>query len=400
MLAKHTIDEERPFGLKDVGVKIYGDQERREQLDLYESIKANGGTKTEYYKADLDIMGNYCIKDCHLTFRLAFHYVTKMDKQLENFFFKDEVMPLYKEVTIPMELLGVPLDIKGLKRQQSDIASDIKKLEEQIQSSISPLLKDVFEPWYLDKEHYPKRTGPFAQALCKYADLSLPHTGSGAYSLTRKALESLEDSIYKGFLQEKSWLPDNVIREVQLSMVKGYMFNLQSNRHLKKLFFETLKETPVSKTPTGQPQVNDEFIELMAEKYDWAKLLIDYNKLTKIKGTYIDRFLNEAQDGIFYPSFFQHRTISGRYGSDLQQLPRPLEEGQASPMVIKYNNQLRKNFIAGENYVFIDSDYEEYQHLKKIVIISDGKTSLLGKEQKRMRSESPMGLKPMDSPSS
>ena len=63
MLAKHTIDEERPFGLKDVGVKIYGDQERREQLDLYDSIKANGGTKTEYYKADLDIMGNYCIKD-------------------------------------------------------------------------------------------------------------------------------------------------------------------------------------------------------------------------------------------------------------------------------------------------------------------------------------------------
>ena len=44
---KHIIDELRPFGLKDVGVKIYGDQERREQLDLYESIKVNGGTKTE-----------------------------------------------------------------------------------------------------------------------------------------------------------------------------------------------------------------------------------------------------------------------------------------------------------------------------------------------------------------
>ena len=363
MLAKHTIDEERPFGLKDVGVKIYGDQERREQLDLYESIRANGGTKTEYYKADLDIMGNYCIKDCHLTFRLAFHYITKMDKQLENFFFTDEVMPLYKEVTIPMELLGIPLDTKGLEQQQSDIASDIKKLEDQIQASIAPLLKDVFEPWYLQKTYYPKRTGPFAQALCKYANLSLPHTGSGAYSLTRKALESLQDSIYKSFLQDNGtpYLPPEIIREIQLSMVKGYMFNLQSNHHLKKLFFETLNETPVSKTPTGQPQVNDEFIELMAEKHDWAKLLIEYNKLTKIKGTYIDRFLNEAEDGVFYPSFFQHRTISGRYGSDMQQLPRPLEESQASPLVRKYNNELRKNFIAGENYVFIDSDYESLE---------------------------------------
>ena len=361
MLAKHTVDEERPFGLKDVGVKIYGDQEKKEQLDLFESIKANGGTKTEYYKADKDIMGKYCIQDCHLTFRLAFNYVTKMDKQLENFFFRDEVMPLYKEVTIPMELLGVPLDVKSLKQQQIDISADIDKLEKEIQSQISPLIRGVFEPWYLEKTYQPKRTGPFAQALCKYANLSLPRTGSGAYSLTRKALESLEDSIYKDFLQEKSWLPDNVVREIQLSMVEGYMFNLQSNHHLKKLFFETLNETPVSKTPTGQPQVNDEFIELMAEKYEWAKLLIEYNKLTKIKGTYIDRFLNEAEDGIFYPSFFQHRTISGRYGSNLQQLPRPLEEGQASPLVRKYNNELRKNFIAGENYVFIDSDYESLE---------------------------------------
>ena len=42
----------------------------------------------------------------------------------------------------------------------------------------------------------------------------------------------------------------------------------------------------------------------------------------------------------------------------------------------------------------------EYQHLKKIIIISDGPTSLLAKEQKRMRSESLMDSKPMDSQSS
>ena len=363
MLAKHTMDEERPFGLKDVGVKIYGDQERREQLDLYDSIKANGGTKTEYYKADLDIMGNYCIKDCHLTFRLAFHYITKMDKKLENFFFRDEVMPLYKEVTIPMEMIGIPLDIKNLELQQVNISEDIDKLEKQIQTLIAPLLKEVFEPWYLEKTYSPKRTGPFAQALCKYANLSLPHTGSGAYSLTRKALESLEDSIYKGFLQDNDtpYLSPEIIREIQLTMIKGYMFNLQSNHHMKKLFFETLKEPAITYTEKGNPQINDEFLDGMAEKYEWAALLKEYNKLTKIKSTYIDRFLNESEDGIFYPSFYQHRTISGRYGSNLQQLPRPLENGQASDLVLKYNNEIRKFFIAGENYVFIDSDYESLE---------------------------------------
>jgi len=362
MLSKHCIDEMQPFGLKEVGVQIYGDQEKKPQLDLNESIKAMGGKPgKDLYKGDKDLIGKYCIQDCHLTFRIAFHYVTKMDKQLENFFFRDEVMPLYKEVTIPMEMLGIPLDIKGLEQQKIDITTDINKLEKEIQSQISPLIKDVFEPWYLKKTYQPKRTGPFAQALCKYANLSLPRTGSGAYSLTRKALESLEDSIYKDFLQEKSWLPDNVVREIQLTMVKGYMFNLQSNHHLKKLFFETLNETSVSKTPTGQPQVNDEFMELMAEKHEWAKLLIEYNKLTKIKGTYIERLLDKADNGRFYPSFKQHGTISGRYSSDLQQVPRPLEDSQSTPLVRKYNNQLRKNFIAGENYVFIDSDYESLE---------------------------------------
>ena len=367
MLAKHIIDEERPFALKDVGVKIYGDQEKKEQLDLYESIRANGGTKTEYYKADLDIMGKYCIQDCHLTFRLAHYYLTQMKEQnLENFFFKDEVMPLYKEVTIPMETLGIPLDIKNLKQQQVDISIDIAKLEQQIQTLIAPLLKDVFEPWYLEKNYSPRRTGPFAQSLCKYADLPLPKTGSGAFSLTRKALESLEynnslQHVAREFLLGGMYLPNDIVKEIQLTMIEGYMFNLQSNHHMKKLFFDTLKETPLSKTEKGNPQINDEFIDVMGIKYDWAKLLTDYNKLTKIKSTYIDRFLNESEDGVFYPSFFQHRTISGRYGSNLQQLPRPLEKEQASELVIKYNNEIRKFFIAGETHVFIDSDYESLE---------------------------------------
>jgi DNA polymerase-1 len=38
-----------------------------------------------------------------------------------------------------------------------------------------------------------------------------------------------------------------------------------------------------------------------------------------------------------------------------------LEESQASPLVRKYNNELRKNFIAGDTHVFIDSDYESLE---------------------------------------
>ena len=222
-------------------------------------------------------------------------------------------------------------------------------------------MRKVFEPWYLWKNFPPRRTGPFAQALIKYANLSLPQTGSGAFSLSKKALESLEDSIYKTFLLGGEYLPNDVVREIQNTMTEGNMFNLSSKHHLKKLFFETLEEEPLSKTEKGNPQVDDNFLDSMANKYEWASLLRDYNKLNKIKGTYIDRILDNQEDGIFYPSFQQHKTVSGRYGSDLQQLPRPLEENQGSGLVRKYNNEIRKLFIAGENYVFIDSDYESLE---------------------------------------
>ena len=99
----------------------------------------------------------------------------------------------------------------------------------------------------------------------------------------------------------------------------------------------------------------------MAKEYKWAGMLRDLNKLHKIKSTYIDRILNLQEEGTFYPSFSQHKTISGRYGSDIQQLPRPKEDGELSPLVLKYNNFIRQCFVAGENYVFIDSDYESLE---------------------------------------
>ena len=358
MLGKHQIAEERPFALKDVGVLIYGEQERREQLDLIQSIKDNGGESKEYYKADLDIMAKYCIQDCHLTFRLCHNFLTKMEKEnLTHFFFHEETMPLYKNVTIPMEKRGIPVNVPLIEQLQIDIQKDIDKLEQKIQSLISPLLDKHFVPWYYGKAYPPKRSGKFAQAVCRYYNLPLPKTSSGAFSLSGKALESVSGPAVD-WLKGKDVEID--ILEIQKTMGK-VEFNLSSKRHLSHLFFDTLHEKPLSSTPKGTAQVNDVFIKEMASKYEWAADLRDLNKLHKIKSAYIDRILREQEDGIFYPSFFQHRTISGRYGSDLQQLPRPLEEGQSSKLVRRYNNEIRKFFIAGENYVFIDSDYESLE---------------------------------------
>lgn len=368
MLAFHTCYEEgvpfshKPFSLKTVGVFRYGKEAASEQQDLKESIRANGGSPNEFYKADTLIMAKYCMKDAELTYCLNEDFVHQLTVEgLADFYFTDEVMPLYREVTIPMESHGIPVDVEALESALAEINTDLDLLETQIQAKIAPLLTE-FNEWFLNKEFSPKRTGEFAQIVIEMLGPNLlPRTKTGSYSMVEKAVSKLPEGLLRDWLQEKCNLPADIVRQVQARLQSGTAFNLLSKHHLKKLFFDKLKETPISTTDLGSPQVDEEFLELMAAKYDWAGQLIVYNKLTKIKGTYIERFLAQHEDGTFYPSFQQHRTISGRYGSDLQQLSRPLEEGSADPLVIKHNNRIRQFFKCKGDLVFVGADYESLE---------------------------------------
>ncbi len=319
LLLKHTCDEEFPFGLKEVGAKIFGSDVTKEKEEMLESIKKNGGSAKQYFKADTEILGKYCIQDCVLTFRLFEHYSNSLHAQgLTDFYYHSEVVPLYKQVTIPMENAGVDLDVELLERSLKEINEDLYSIEYTIQKAIEPHL-GLFTAWFLNKD-YPTKT----------------RTGKAPAWTKRHAS------------QYDAWRADNT----------GYMFNLQSKYHLKKLFFDTLGEEPLSKTPTGMPQVDEDFLLHISSKYDWVKSLIEFNKLTKIKGTYIERFLEENEDGRFYPSFMQHRTVSGRYGSDLQQLPR-LVSGDS--VVTKHNNRVREFIKAPTGHKLISADYAQLE---------------------------------------
>ncbi len=323
LLLKHTCDEEFPFGLKELAAKHFGADVKAEKQAMLESVKANGGKASEYYKADLGLISIYCQQDCKLTYRLYTHYSKQLrDEGLEAFYYKDEVLPLYKNVTIPMEERGVRLDIPLLQQTRAEIDAEITKLELQIQLEIQPHL-GLFEKWFLDKD-YPLKT--FTGKVPAWA--------------------KRHDS------QLEAWKMDHPYE---------CMFNLRSRHHLKKLFFDTLQEQPLNRTPTGQPQADEEFLASVATKYAWVPLLQDYYKLQKIKSTYIERFIEEQEYGRFYASFQQHRTVSGRFAGDLQQLPRPLEDGQGSDLVRKYNNRIRQFFISDDGSMLMSADYEQLE---------------------------------------
>ena len=378
MLMVHTCDENKfAYGLKQISAELFGSDTAAEQIDMKESIKANGGTATEYYKADSELMAKYGLQDNILTCRNYLHWQKELEKQgLLKFYYEDEVLPLMKEVTFYMQYKGVPVDLPLLEQTQTELADDLLKIEDEIQAAISPHLQP-FNEWYINR-HYPFKMSPrFKNELVNYFKPPFwPKTKSDGYSFSKA---DLDRAIKKGQIDPQSELykyamqlekpPKQVIHDIQLKLLAQdgtkYAFNLSSKDHLKRLFFTKhggpLAEKALSHTDKGAPQVDDEFLEAMAAKYAWASALQLYNRLTKIKGTYVDGILEKQDAGIFYPQFFQHRTVSGRFGSNLQQLPRPVEPGTEHPLIEKYNNRIRAFFVAGPGHTFVDDDYESLE---------------------------------------
>ena len=388
ILLVHTVKEEgagfmggSAFGLKDIAKMIQKEigldidkAANEEQVALKESIKKNGGQITrenyEIWKADLELLSEYAAADTDLTLRVYNHFIkTLYSEGLEDFFFKDEVMPLYKEVTIPMEQVGVKLDLELIKSSRESIGQKLKEYEELVTKEL--LKSPDVRAWIVMKamEAYPANNkGTFAQELIKEYNYELEQSArTGKYSITKSSLIRLPEGSAKHFLLhgDPSVLDKDVVMKIAMKLWRedndGAYFNIQSKDQLGEIAFGVLGIKPLSTTKTGKPQFDDDTVQSIAGKYKWARNLRIYNRLLKIKSTYMDRFLDAQEDGRYYFYYKQHGTVSGRYGSDAQQLPRPKEEGDDEPIVIEYNNLIRAFFIHDDGNIFIDCDYESLE---------------------------------------
>jgi DNA polymerase I-like protein with 3'-5' exonuclease and polymerase domains len=387
MLMVHTVREEgagfgssSPFALKEIAKSVQAEigldvekEANEEQIELKTSIKANGGSISkdnyEIYKADLSILGKYAVADTDLTLRIYNHFSQILEKEgLTKFFYEDEVMPLYKEVTIPMEECGVRLDMELITQAKQRVSEDLIRYHSIVTKEL--LEKPEVRTWvmYRAMEDYPpSNKGAFAQELVEELKLPFDKLASGKYSITTNSVANLEEGSIKSFFEtnDPTFLEEDIKIKIAVKMWKdqnnGNYFNIQSKDHLGEIAFGALGIKPLSTTKTGKPQFDDDLIQSIFKKHNWAKSLRVYNKLLKIKSTYIDRFLESEEGGNYYFYYKQHATVSGRYGSDAQQLPRPKEEGDDDPIVVEYNNMIRAFFVPKEGNIFIDCDYSSLE---------------------------------------
>ena len=389
-LLVHTVYEEgafgfgNPFGLKSIAImnqEALGlnveEAANQEQIELKESIKNNGGSVTkesfEIYKADLGILSKYAAADTDLTLRICNLYLDKLrDEGLDKFFFEDEVMPIYREVTIPMEACGVDLDMELIEKTHKEISEDLNKNKEVVINSLLSL--DATQTWLENTafdNYKPNNKGTWAQKLIERYSLPLPKSEkTGKYSITQKNIEELDDSPVKEFLLTNNvkLLPKEEVKLISKELWResndGDYINIQSKKHLGEIVFDYLKETPKvsgANTKSGRDKFDMKMVQELSKKYDWAENLRIYNKLLKIKSTYVDRFRDRNENGRYYFYFKQNGTVSGRYGSDAQQLPKPLEPGEDVDILIKYTNIVRAFLIAGNGRKVIDADYESLE---------------------------------------
>jgi len=389
MLLVHTVSEEgagtnrmtKSFALKKIagviqshiGIDVEAEA-NAEQIELKASIKANLGSTSkdnyEIFKADLSILSRYAAADTDLTLRVYNYYLEILRSEgLEKFFFEDEVMPLYREVTIPMEQVGVKLDMPLITRMKESISADMKSYYNKVITTL--LEKPEVRTWCILKAtdaYPPNNKGTFAQALAEHHNLPLPKSEkTGKYALNIENLNSLPESKVKDFLISGDTMHLDETESMRISMKlwkeqnDGEYFNINSKDHMGEIAFGALGIKPLSETKTGKAQFDDDLIQSISEKHEWAKNLRIYNKLLKISSTYIDRFLDGEEDGKYYFSYKQHGTTSGRYGSDAQQLPRPLEPGEDEEILVNYTNEVRAFFIPEEGNKFIDCDYESLE---------------------------------------
>ena len=384
-LLVHTVQEEGTgmgvFGLKPLAISIQehigldvAEAANKEQVELKESIVGNGGQVTranyEIYKADMDILSKYAAADTDLTLRVCYHFLGRLKEEgLEKFFFEEEVMPLYREVTIPMEEYGVDLNMELISETREAIIKDLEENKKIVMDSLLAL--EGGRSWVIDhslKEFPPKNKGSYAQRLCELKSADLVRTGKlNKYSFTVKAIEAMEDSPLKEFLQtnDLTCLDEKDVVRVSMSLWKekndNEYINIQSKKHLGAIAFDYLGIKPMTQTRKGQDQFDMDLLGHLAKDHPWAENLRIYNKLLKIKSAYVDRFYDGHEDGRYYFYYKQNGTVSGRYGSDAQQLPKPKEEGEDVPIIVHYNNLVRSFLIAGEGRKVIDADYESLE---------------------------------------
>ena len=161
------------------------------------------------------------------------------------------------------------------------------------------------------------------------------------------------------FLKSLSLKFGKKIEKIQKNIfnISKKKFNIASPKQLGEIIYNDLKITGLKKTKKGSFATSAAVLEDLAFKgHDFAKLVLDWRQLSKLKNTYSDslpEYLNPNTKRV-HTSFLLAATTTGRLASsdpNLQNIPIKSDDGR----------DIRKAFIAEKDNVLISADYNQIE---------------------------------------
>jgi DNA polymerase-1 len=158
-------------------------------------------------------------------------------------------------------------------------------------------------------------------------------------------------------------------QSAQIFELAGEPFNVNSPQQLSKILFEKL-QLPAgkknAKTKTASTAV--EVLEELALVHDLPRLILDWRRLQKLKGTYLDALpqLVNPETGRVHTSFNQAVAATGRLSSSDPNL-------QNIPIRTALGRDIRRAFVAEAGHVLISADYSQIE-LRVLAHLSSDET--------------------------
>ncbi|WP_297425039.1 DNA polymerase I [uncultured Acinetobacter sp.] len=142
--------------------------------------------------------------------------------------------------------------------------------------------------------------------------------------------------------------------EQQIIELAGESFNVSSPKQVGEILFEKLGLKGGKKTSTGQYSTNESILEKL--EHPIAELILDYRGLTKLKSTYTNGLIKQANESSarVHTSYHQALTATGRLSSTDPNL-------QNIPVREQIGRQIRKAFVAPQGRVLLAADYSQIE---------------------------------------
>lgn len=143
---------------------------------------------------------------------------------------------------------------------------------------------------------------------------------------------------------------DNLTK--QIYDLAGEKFNVNSPMQLSRILFEKLLLPHGRKTQRGY-STDNEILESLHDKHPIIAPILEYRKVAKLVGTYVDGIKPCIKHGKVHTTFNQTLTSTGRLSSSEPNL-------QNIPIRTEFGKEIRKLFLS-KHGVFVGADYSQIE---------------------------------------